>query len=119
KGYAFINVTGLAVGLACSFFILLWVQDERRVDRFFPEGERIYRVWRNVEVDGQVHTLYPTPRPLGEVLATAYPEIEAVANTAWDQTMIVTYGDQSFREAANYAGADFFRVFPFAFVSGD
>src|SRR5690606_6167929 len=62
---------------------------------------------------------YPTPRPLGEVLATAYPEIEAVANTAWDQTMIVTYGDQSFREAANYAGADFFRVFPFAFVSGD
>ena len=41
KGYSSINVIGLALGLACSFFILLWVQDERSYDQFLPERSTI------------------------------------------------------------------------------
>ena len=47
KAYSAINVLGLSLGLACCFFILLWVQDELKYDRFHAEGDQIYRVMRH------------------------------------------------------------------------
>lgn len=44
RGYTFINIAGLAVGIACTFLILLWVQYELRYDRFHQKADRIYRV---------------------------------------------------------------------------
>ena len=44
KGFSFINIFGLAVGMACTLLILLWVQDELSYDRFFPNADRLYRV---------------------------------------------------------------------------
>ncbi|MCG6912750.1 ABC transporter permease, partial [bacterium BMS3Abin03] len=44
KGYSFINILGLSVGMACTILILLWVQDELSYDRFLPDSDRLYRV---------------------------------------------------------------------------
>jgi hypothetical protein len=44
KGYSFINIAGLALGMACSLFILLWVQDELSFDRFHANAKTLYRV---------------------------------------------------------------------------
>lgn len=116
-GYSFINIAGLAVALACSFFILLWVQDELSVDRFLKEGDRIYRVWRNVDVGGQIYTFGGTSKPLADVL-TEYPAIsEAVYS--FGQEFVVTAGNQSFRERGNFASAAFFEVFAFSFIQGN
>lgn len=119
KGYTCINITGLAVGLACSFLILLWVRDELRHDRFLDDGDRIHRVWRNVTVGGQVYTWGDTARPLADVLATAYPEIERVAHTYQPQRFVVTADGQHFRENGTYASEGFFDVFAFPFLLGD
>ena len=43
-GYTFINVLGLAIGLACSILILLYVINELTYDRFHEKAERIYRI---------------------------------------------------------------------------
>ena len=48
KGYTFINITGLAVGMACCLLIVLFVQDELSYDRFHEKADRIYRVTWNV-----------------------------------------------------------------------
>ena len=44
KGYAFINVFGLALGLACCLLVVLFIQDELAYDRFHEEGDRVYRL---------------------------------------------------------------------------
>jgi predicted permease len=119
KRYAFINVFGLAVGLASSFFILLWVMSEMGVDAFHESGDRIYRVMRNETNNDEVFTRISTAGPMGETLKKEYPEVENAACTAWGQDLVVTYGDLIFREYGNYAGAEFFEIFSFPFIQGD
>src|SRR5262249_11032443 len=41
KGYSFLNVFGLAMGMTCSLLILLWIRDERSIDNFHPNGSRL------------------------------------------------------------------------------
>ena len=119
KGYAVINATGLAVGLAGSFFILLWVQDELRYDRFLDEGDRIHTVLRRIQTsDNQTHTWSSNAKPLAAALKADYPEIEEAVLTRWPQKFVVTLGEESFRETGNYASASFFKVFAFPFIQG-
>lgn len=119
KGYAFINVAGLSIGLACSFFILLWVMHELSFNNFHKDGDRIYRVWRNVTINGEVNTWYSTPGPMAAALKNDFPEIENATHTWWGRQFVVTYGGESFREEGNYAGADFFQVFSFPLLEGN
>lgn len=60
KSYAFINVAGLSIGLACSFFILLWVTHETSYDRFHEDGDQIYRVGHHFNTGGaDLHHEFP------------------------------------------------------------
>ena len=54
KGYSFINIFGLAVGLACSFFIFLWVQDEMSFNNFHAEEDQIFRVMQHATFGGRI-----------------------------------------------------------------
>ena len=45
KGYSFINIAGLAIGMACCIIIMLWVQDELSYDKYHAKADRIYRLW--------------------------------------------------------------------------
>ena len=119
KGYSFINLTGLAMGLACSFFIFLWIQDELKQDRFLQEGDRIHQVLRNVRIGGQTYTWEANTRPLSNALANDYADIEKAALTRFSSRFVVTRGDQSFREEGNFAGKSFFEIFNYSFIQGN
>ena len=74
KGFSFINIAGLAIGMACAMLIFLWVQDELSYDRFHKDVEDIYRVAREVKQPGQTyHTIY-TSAELCRVLRDEFPE---------------------------------------------
>ncbi len=118
RSYALINVTGLAVGFACSFFILLWVRSEYQYDRFLEEGDRIHMLRRNVRMEDRIYTWSGAAKPLAEVLDRDYPEIEHVALTRWPESVVVTSDDRSYRETGLYVGAAFFEVFAFPFIQG-
>ncbi|HLA62865.1 MAG TPA: ABC transporter permease, partial [Rhodothermales bacterium] len=76
KGYAALNVSGLALGLACSILLVLYVRSERAVDATIPDRDRIQRVgsyWQEESMGLPI----TAPAPVGPALARTYPEVEA------------------------------------------
>ncbi|MEQ1586172.1 MAG: ABC transporter permease, partial [Cyclobacteriaceae bacterium] len=115
--YAFINVSGLAVGLMCSIFIFLWVTDEVRFDRFHKDADRIFRVMENY-TNGEIYTYEALPAPLAEKLETEFAEVEQATHYSWEQRLLFSYGNQSIYEDGYYADASFFKVFTFPVLEG-
>ena len=83
KGFSSINLIGLALGMACSLLILLWVQDERGVDAFHRHGDQLYYVYEKNYMGGKLQTWYWTQGPLAEELKKEIPEVEAATPMSW------------------------------------
>lgn len=120
KGYSFINIFGLTVGLATSIFIFLWVMDEVSYDRFHKNRERIYRVMNNHNyTDDKIETGWSTPPPLAEALHTEVPEIEYTMRITWNIGKLLRYGEKAFYESGYYADSTLFKIFTFPIIYGD
>jgi ABC-type antimicrobial peptide transport system permease subunit len=119
KGYSLINVVGLAVGLACALFILLWAQDELSYDRFHAGAEAIYRVEHEfTSPQGNFH-LTVTTLPLGPALKAEVPEVLDAVRTASPGTLLIRSGEKAFFESRAWAvDPSFLTLFTFPLVSG-
>lgn len=119
KGYAFINIGGLGIGIAASILIMVWVQFELSVDRFYEHSDRIYAVWRNAEMQGEIFTWDYTPAPYSDALKEKFPEVEETTRiTEWDAQML-TVGTNSFYEESTFVDPGFFKIFSFEVLEGD
>ena len=54
KAFSFINISGLAIGMAAAILILLWIQNEVSYDQFHEKKERIYEAWNRAEFNGKM-----------------------------------------------------------------
>ena len=81
--FSFINITGLALGIACSLLIMLWVQDEKSMDTFHSNRSRLYNLYERQYYDGRIEAGYFTPGQLGWEIKKKIPEIEYSANYDW------------------------------------
>lgn len=119
KGLSLIHVLGLALGIACSGLLLLWVQDELSYDRFHENDKEIHRVVLDPLGASPTHEAV-TPPILAETMKTEIPEVvHASRLTAWTR-QLVTYGDQSFYEGnILFADPEFLEMFSFRLVKGD
>jgi len=61
KGYSFINITGLALGMACCLLITIWVLDELSYDKFHENAASLYRVEENQHYSGRLFLLMSLP----------------------------------------------------------
>ncbi|MEB2784423.1 ABC transporter permease [Algoriphagus persicinus] len=119
KGYAFINISGLGIGMSASILILIWVQFEMSVDRFHENSDRVYANWRNAEMQGEVFTWDYTPAPYAHAIKEQFPEVEEVARiTEWDQQLL-TVGENNFYEESTFTDPGFFKMFSFEALEGD
>jgi len=75
KAFTFINITGLAVGLAASLLILLWIQDELSYEKYNVKAKSIYRVEEDQFYSGDRYHVTVTPHPSGPVWKEKIPEI--------------------------------------------
>src|SRR5882757_1690198 len=71
-----INIFGLGLGITCSLLILLWVQDERKVDGFHKNGSQLYQVYERSYNDGKIDAGYLTQGLLAEELKRVIPEVQ-------------------------------------------
>lgn len=120
KGYAFINLTGLAVGIACCLLILLYVRDELRYDRFHEKAERIHRLVVDWERSDQTFSNSLSSAPMAVTVADNYPGVEAYVRFLPEaRDMLVANGEQRFYETQfTYADASVFEVFSFPLKQG-
>lgn len=121
KGFIFINVTGLAVGLAASLLILLWVQDEFSFEKFNRKGASIYRVEEDQFYSGDRYHVTVTPVPSGPVWKEKIPEIEdQVRVNLWLPRVLLQYKEKVFFESAIAAvDSSLLKIFTFPLSMGD
>jgi putative ABC transport system permease protein len=119
KLYAFINLCGLTVGLACVIFVLLFVQDELSYDTWLPGAQNLYRVEKTY------YGLGRPPMPLAVVpfavpaaMHDAIPEVTAMTRLNYT-FMTLLAGDQQFREHVAEVDSNFFGIIRLPFVQGD
>ncbi len=120
KTYSAINITGLAVGMACCILIMLYVFDELSYDRFNSKSDRIYRITVNGSLGDNDFIAAVTPPPLRKVLLQDYPEVESVTRFRSFGYPVLRYGDKVFSEEKFFwVDSSFFDVFTVEFLKGD
>ncbi|PWT97425.1 MAG: hypothetical protein C5B52_13760 [Bacteroidetes bacterium] len=118
KVFSLINIMGLALGLACSLLIMLWVNDEYRVDKFHSNVSRIYTIYENQHRDGEVSSFFGGPGVMAEEMKKVLPEVEYSTNFAWNELATFEANNKIIKEDGNYAGEDFFKMFSFKLIEG-
>ena len=120
KTYSFINIGGLAIGLACCLAIGLFVWDELSYDKFHTNGKYIYRVVQEQNQAGTVYNVATTPGPLAAALKNDFPEIIQTCRIGDNRPAILQHGELTL-EADKIFTVDnsFFSVFDFNLEKGD
>src|ERR1700730_4777804 len=119
KVFSLINITGLALGMACSLLILLWVQDERSVDGFHKNKSRLFSVYERQYYDGKINAGYSTPGMMAEEMKKVFPEIEYTSGFAWNELTTFQVTDKIIKEQGNHASEDFFKMFSYKLLQGN
>lgn len=116
KAYSIINISGLAIGLASSLIILLWVQDEKSYDTFHANADRTYRITATA---GDLSVAI-TPTPVGPAIQERSPEIIYNTRVFKESGVMLHNGDVKFNEPNTfYAEPSLFDVFDFELLHGD
>lgn len=123
KKFSFINIFGLATGMACSLLIFLFVKDELSYDRFNKDSKNIYRVVKDfVNDDGSRVPDATTPPAIAPAMQKEIPEVLHVTRVFpnWGDNFLIKYGDKKIIEEKLYrVDSSFFDVFTFPFVQGN
>ncbi|HTE29305.1 MAG TPA: ABC transporter permease, partial [Chryseolinea sp.] len=120
RTYSFINIAGLALGLASTWLIALYIIDELSYDRFNEKSERIFRVvqhsqWNNNEVH-----LAITSGPFAPAIKAAFPEIEDAVRIDREGGGVITFGDKKINQGdVFFADKSLLNVFSYSFLSGN
>jgi putative ABC transport system permease protein len=106
KLFSFINVTGLAIGMAVALIIGIWVWDELSFDKHFTQYDRVGQVWQFVKFGIEKSSYNSVPVPLADELRRKYPGIEATAVTTYNRNTILGVDDKKIVKTGMYAEAD-------------
>lgn len=117
--YSFINIGGLAIGLASSLLILLWVVDEYSYDRFHQNYGSIYKLYQSQQWAQGIGTGNAMPHPMKEAIMAKSSQIKHLVMTNWGEGNMLQVGDKKLNEFGISASEDFFKVFSFDMVKGN
>jgi putative ABC transport system permease protein len=120
RGFAAINILGLALGLTCCLLIALWVIDELSYDSFHTKSDRICRIDSDIKFGGIESHVVGAPAPLGIVLLKDYPQIESQCRLRSFGAIQVRLGQDLLAENdCVFADSTFFKLFSFPLMSGN
>lgn len=119
KALSFINIFGLATGMAFAMLIGLWIQYETSFDQFHVNKSRIALVRKNALFNNEKNTYTATPLPLHNELKRNYPEIKRASRMDWGNNHSLVVGNNKFNKRGTYVDPDFLKMFTFPLVKGD
>jgi len=117
--YSLINIGGLAIGMAVSFMLLIYVYNEFSFDKFNANNDRLYHVLRNQPSNGEIFTNSATPVPLAPAMMKDFPEIDKIARTNWTNHDLINYKDKALKLGVMSADPAFLDMFTYTFIHGD
>jgi putative ABC transport system permease protein len=118
KGYSFINIFGLATGMAVTMLIGLWVHDELSYDKSFKNYDRLGQLWQFVTFDVEKSSYTVLPIPLAKELRTKYPDVEAVSLSSNNLSLILDAGEKKVERKGNYVEPFFADMLSVNMLSG-
>lgn len=121
KTFSIINITGLAIGLACFLLIALFVLDELSYDKYNDKADRIYRVNARIKFGGADQSNPLSSDMMGEVLKKDYPEVEDYVRiyNAKGAKLIKKGNDYITEYNVAHADSTLFNVFTLPAIAGD
>jgi putative ABC transport system permease protein len=119
KLYSVINIAGLAVGLACVLFIILFARDELSYDKWVPDTANLYRLELTIYPPSRPPlAMAVIPFPMAAAMHDEIPEVTGMTRLR-DEPMTLTAGDRQFREIVSAVEPNFFQVIKLPLVAGN
>ena len=117
-GYSTLNVLGLSIGMSVALLIGLWVYYQHSYDKFLPDYQRLYRVQRNFDSNGDTLTFSSTSLKLADALRNQVPEVEYVAENVGFGPHGLKVGDKKLYISGGIVGSDFLKMFNYPLLAG-
>lgn len=118
RAYSFLNLAGLAIGIAFSALIFLWVEAELDFNSAFKKRDYVYRIMENVEVEGEIKTGGNTPGPLAQAVKEEIPGVKNTARLSWFMPQLLEWNENKIRESGVYADPSFPGMMTLDFIEG-
>jgi putative ABC transport system permease protein len=119
KGYSFINIGGLAVGMMIATLIGLWVYDEVSFDQYHPHYDRLAQVLQHQTFNRVKGTERSIPRPLEMALRTTYgSDFKYVSMSTWTGPQVLMFNDKMVSKTGNYFQPDFPEMLSLRMIRG-
>jgi putative ABC transport system permease protein len=119
KGYTFLNIFGLAIGIACAALIFLWVEDEVSFNDYFSNRDNLYKVKDHQTYDGNTFTFDATPGPMAQGIKSEIPGIKNSARASWTSQSMFSLDDKNINEMGFYVDSSFLSMFQLTFIKGN
>ncbi len=120
RSYSFLNILGLAIGIACAGLIFLWVEDETAFDQVHVKKDRIYMVLNNWPFSQHFSTYESTPGLMGPAIKKEIPGVVNTCRTIEGKsTQLIAIGNKSIYSDGIYADSSIFSIFTIPFLQGN
>ena len=119
RSYSFLNISGLAIGIACASLIFLWVQDELTFNHNFEKRDNIYRIYENQTYEGKVSTFHATPGPMAKAMKADIPGIKNAARMGGTGNQLFALGEKTINEQGDYADKEILSILNLPFIHGN
>lgn len=119
RGYSFLNIFGLAVGIAATSLIFLWVEDEVTRNDNFENKKDIYIVKSKQKYDDVTYVFAATQGPLAAAMKEELPGIKKIARLDWGDNLLFTVGDKSLYQAGYHADPELLDILSVEFLEGN
>lgn len=118
KTYSFLNIFGLAVGIACAGLIFLWVEDEISYNDNHQKKDQLYQVLENQAYEGKTYTFSATPGVMAPAMMEGLPAIKNTCRLTWQQYTLFSFGEKAIYERGFYADSSLLSMFTIPFIKG-
>lgn len=119
KGFSASNILSLTIGITCTIFIFLWVQDELAYDKFHKNFNSVYQIIAHRNFNNQVFTDRNMVMPLAQELEKVSPYVKNAVVATYRQPHIITYGEARLKKYGHTVSEHFFDMFSWKFIQGN